>query len=177
MLATIVLVFVAVVTLGLVLTVVMHVFLHVPYVGTPPKVARRMVELARLTGRERVVDLGAGDGRVLFAAKRMHPGITAVGCEIVPTVWCLGVIRKLFERLPVTLQLKSALAEDLRSTDVLLLYVTPPLMNKLLPKFERELRPGTRIVSHAFHVPGKIPQEKVEVERPWGKAMLYAYVW
>jgi precorrin-6B methylase 2 len=163
---------------ALLLTFVMHIWLGVPYIPTPRKVARLMVELAGLRGDETVMDLGAGDGIVLVEAKRAHPGIRAVGCELVPTIWLLGIVYRAIIRAPrVEVRLKNAFAMDVREADVLLLYLIPEVLQRLLPKFEKELKPGTRIVSHAFKLPGREP---IEVRTTWklgGEIPVYLYHW
>jgi hypothetical protein len=159
------------------ITVVMHLFLEVPYVPTPVGVIEAMMGMAELKGNEVIYDLGAGDGRILIHAKKRYPGVTARGCEIVPTIWLMGVIRGWLSRVRISLKLQSALDMDLKNADVVFLYVTAPLMRKLAPKLERELRPGARVISHVFSIPGKEVHEERVVERWWGRAKVLKYVW
>lgn len=177
LLADLALVFVALVIFAMLLTVFMHAILKVPYVPTSQWIGREMVKAAHLKAGDVVYDLGAGDGRVLMLAKKMHPGIHAVGCEIVPTVWLMGMIRRFLKRSDVTLHLRSAFDQDLRDADVLLLYMTADFLATLRPKLEKELRPGTRIVSHAFHLPGLEPKERIELKNGWRRAVLNVYEW
>jgi hypothetical protein len=158
-------------------TVLMHAFLRVPYVPTSRWIAKEMIKAAKLKGHEHVYDLGAGDGRLLMMAKRRYPGIRAVGCEIVPTVWCMGIINRFFLRSKVELYLRSALEQDIRDADVLLLYLTPTFLAKLTPKFTQELKKGTRIVSHAFKIPGLEPKEQIRIKSRFRRALLNVYEW
>lgn len=158
-------------------TVVMHAVLKVPFVPTSGWIGREMVKAAALQSGERVYDLGAGDGRILMMAKKLHPGITAIGCEIVPTVWLTGMIRKFLLRSDIVLHLRSAFDEDIRTADVLLLYMTSDFLGTLKPKMEAELRAGTRIVSHAFRIPGLEPLKRIEIKNGLRRAVLNVYEW
>lgn len=162
---------------ALVLTVCHHAILGVPYVPTPRHVAQAMVELAHLQGDEVVLDLGAGDGRVLRTAKRMFPGITALGYEIVPTVWFFGFLWCALRRSGVDLKLGDAFRADIHKADVIFLYMFPSCMEKFAVKFDRELRPGTIIVSHTFRFPDRSPIEERRVPLWRGDAKLFLYRW
>lgn len=159
------------------LTGLMYLVLEVPYVPTPAAVVEQMIGLIDWKGNERIVDLGAGDARILIAAKRRHPRIHAVGCEIVPTVWLLGILRCFCAKSDVTLHLRSVFSEDVRRADVLFLYLMPELVSRLVPKFERELKPGALIVSRSFRLPGctLLRTKKVPC---WGSTTsLFLYRW
>ncbi len=161
--------------LGVLLTGVSHFFVGAPYVPTPARIMDQMFALARLKGAEVIYDLGAGDARFLIEAKRRYPGIVAKGCEIVPTIWLLGRLRIWWSGQYVRLTRDNALAMDVADADVIFLYLTPPLMSKLLPSFRRTLRPGTIVVTHAFALPGLEPEETVQV-RAWRRTKtLYRY--
>ncbi|MBI5793463.1 N-6 DNA methylase [Candidatus Uhrbacteria bacterium] len=159
------------------MTIIMHAVLGVPYVPTPMNVVRTMVELVPFRGSETVYDLGCGDGRLLIAAKKTHPEIRAVGCEIVPTIWLLAVLRRFLSRTDVTLHLRSVFAEDLHDADVLFLYIMPFLIAKLMPKFRRELKTGTVIVCRSFPLPGLEPLTIQTL--PWlgSTTSLFLYRW
>ncbi len=136
-----------------------------------------MIELVPWKGRRTVYDLGCGDARILIAAKKMHPSIRAVGCEIVPTIWLLAVLRRFLSRTDVTLHLRSVFREDLRDADVLFLYIMPFLIAKLMPKFRRELKDGTIIVCRSFPLPGVTPLQTRTL--PWlgSTTSLFLYRW
>ncbi len=158
-------------------TFIMNFWLNIPSVPSPHAVVKTMIDLAKLKGKETVFDLGAGDGRVLIEAKKRYPGIKAIGCELIPTIWALGKIRILLSRQDVTLQLKDALKEDVSSADVVLLYLFPALMDRLVERFDKELKPGTRVVSHTFQFHHKTPVEQKTVRGYWGETMVYVYQW
>ena len=177
LLANILFIFVCLLTFALLVTAVAHIWVAVPFIPTPMKVAREMVKLADLQGDEMVYDLGAGDARLPILAKKMHPGITSVGVEFVPTVWLLGKIRIWLSRQDVSLKMGNVLSVDLQDADCIFLYLIPSIMNPLKQKFDRELRPGTKIVSYCFSLPEKEPIKEVEV--PWlsGRRKLRLYEW
>lgn len=160
-----------------VLTMCHHAILGVPYVPTSRRVARAMVELAHLRGDEVVFDLGAGDGRILRTAKRMFPGITAIGYEIVPAVWFFGFLWCALTRSGVCLKHGNSLLADIHRADVVFFYMFPSVMAKFAEKFDRELRPGTIVVSHAFLFPNHHPIKERSVPSWRGDAQLFLYRW
>ena len=172
-----VIVFVVLLIAAIVITTMYAFIGGVPYVPTPRSVARRMVDLARLQGDEHVFDLGAGNGRILIEAKRKHPAITATGVELAPTVWLIGLLTIFFSGQTVNFLRRNALTIDLRRADVLFLYLTPGFLAMLEDKFDRELRPGTVVISHAFRFPRRQPVEVVQLDRWSGKKTVLRYVW
>ncbi len=163
--------------LALLLTFVMHLVLGVPYVPTPSRAVEEMIGMVPWRGKETVLDLGAGDARILIAAKKRYPRIRAIGCEIVPTVWLLGMLRCFIARANVSLHLCSVFDEDLHEADVIFLYLMPGLLKRLLPKFQRELRPGTLIVCRTFALPGIRPIRVQKVRGFGGETNLFLYRW
>lgn len=151
----------------LVVTGIAHLRTRTPYGGTPRQVRDVMLRMAGLAGRETVVDIGAGDGRLLIAAKRLYPGIRAIGYENALGVWLVGKLRILLSRCDVVFRLRDALRADFSSADVIFVYLGPEMMHALEAKFDRELRPGTRVISHSFRFHGKAPV--VDETMPWGR--------
>ncbi|MDA1292966.1 MAG: SAM-dependent methyltransferase [bacterium] len=162
---------------AMVLMVVSSIFLRAPYVPTPMKITKKMVKFADLQGKEVVYDLGAGDGRLLIEAKRCHPGVTAKGFELSPPVFFLGLFLIWKSRVEVTLRMKNLFHQDVSDADCIFLYLMPGAMKTLQKKFEKELKPGTKIISHAFKFPGKEPVKSMPV--PWlqGQKELRLYIW
>lgn len=153
------------------------VFLKAPFVPTPLKVVRKMIELADLKGTETIYDLGAGDGRLLIEAKRKHPKLKAIGYELSFPVWLFGKLRIWIARLKITFAMKNFLHQDVSDADCIFLYLMPGAMKSLEKKFEKELKKGTKIVSHAFTFPNRKPKKEVMV--PWlkGENNLRLYIW
>lgn len=162
-------------TLALVLTGLAALLTGVPFVPTPRAVREAMIGMVPWRGNETVFDLGAGDGRVLLDVKKRFPGVTAIGCEIAPTVWLLGKLRLLGSG--VRLRLRSALREDVRNADVVLLYLFPHLLKALAAKFDRELMPGTLVVSQTFSFSGRVPLAVRRARGYAGEVSVFLYRW
>src|SRR5687767_11812484 len=140
------------------------------FVPTPQEVVDVMLKIAKVTKNDVVYDLGSGDGRIPITAARVY-GARAVGIDIDPER-----IRDANENLKsavasdrTILQRVRFLNQDLFTTDiseatVVTLYLLPSLNLKLIPKLNRELKPGTRIVSHAFDMGTAKPQETLNVD-------------
>lgn len=126
-----------------------------PYVPTPPEVVARMIELAGIGPQDVVYDLGCGDGRMVIAAAKTR-GCRGVGIELDPALLeeCrASAKREGVGHLVRFLQLDATKA-GLTEATVLLLYLLPESLEALAPAFERDLRPGARIVSHDYKIPG-----------------------
>jgi len=177
-LAVLLLAFVAALSVLLLITEIRHLKWRVVFVPTASAVVEAMLDLARIRPGDTVVDLGAGDGRLLIAAKRREPTIRVLGYEGAPAVWILAKVRSWLARVPIDVRFQNFLVQDLSQADVLLLYLSPHVMELLSKKFSRELRPGTRIISHAFRLPGAEHREVREIPRRFGGVhRVYSYVW
>jgi predicted O-methyltransferase YrrM len=135
----------------------------VVYVPTPYEAVDAMLKVAKVGKSDVVYDLGSGDGRIPIMAVQKYSAARAVGIDINP------------ERIKeAEANLKAAgvgdrvrfLNEDLfeakiSDATVVTLYLLPSLNLKLLPKLLAELKPGTRIVSHAFDMGTWKPQQTV----------------
>lgn len=128
-----------------------------PYVPSSRRRVKKMIELADLKPGENVVDLGSGDGKILIEVARR--GCYAIGLEINPfLVWYSRWRTKslgLSDRVKVFR--KNFYTYPLHEADAIFVYLWPETVNKLVPKFLRELKPGTRVVSNAFTISGWTP--------------------
>ena len=147
----------------------------VVWVPTPPETVALMLDLARVSTGDIVMDLGSGDGRnIIAAAKR---GARAVGVEYTPEL--VEVSRAAAAKEGVS-ELASFIQGDMYEADisqatVLALFLLPENLRKLTPKF-LDLKPGARIVVNTFAVPGWEPdaRERTEGEcHSWCEALLY----
>ena len=133
----------------------------VRYVPTPEEGMDRMLEVARISSKDVVYDLGCGDGRIVCAAARRHR-CKAVGFDIdrERVEESLANARKNgLERL-VTIKQADVFTLDLSGASVITLYLGPELNARLLPQLEG-LKPGSRVVSHAFALRGVEPARVV----------------
>jgi precorrin-6B methylase 2 len=123
----------------------------VPYVPTPESVVKRMLELAQVKKDEFVIDLGSGDGRIAIAAAKNH-GARALGVDIDPqrikeaneNAAKAGVTDR------VTFRRENLFETPIKDANVITMYLLTSVNAKLRPRLLEELRPGTRVVSHAF---------------------------
>ena len=148
--------------------------LDVAFVPTPKKIVQAMLRLASLRRGETLFDLGAGDGRVIIEAARRF-GANAIGVEIDP-----ANISRIKERLTVT-GTKASLIEadmfniDLTSADVIAIYLSESANAKLAPKLTAELKPGTRIVSLDYPLPGWPAKRELQLEASGIERTIYLY--
>jgi len=122
-----------------------------PYVPTPQDVVDRMLEIAAVTSKDILYDLGCGDGRIVVTAAK-HYGARGVGFDIDPQRIKEAeenARREGVEKL-ARFVLQDAMTVDVSAASVVTLYLLPDSNRKLRPILTRQLRPGSRIVSHAF---------------------------
>lgn len=134
------------------------------FVATPQDVVEKMLDLARVTNEDVVYDLGSGDGGIVITAFKKH-GCRAVGYEIDPQLIqeSRAAIRNAKIDPWVKIEDKDLFTADLSPASVITLYLGAPNNGKLLPKL-RELKPGTRIVSHAHLLGDAGPRPDKEIK-------------
>lgn len=135
------------------------------YVPTPEAVVEAMLQVANVGKDDLVYDLGCGDGRIPVTAARKH-GAHGVCIDIDPQR-----IKEANENVDrnnvgdrVRVVQGDLFEQDLSPATVVTLYLLPSLNVKLMPKLMQELRPGTRIVSHAFDMGDWKPEKELDVE-------------
>ncbi|WP_343521320.1 class I SAM-dependent methyltransferase [Sphingomonas sp.] len=125
--------------------------LDVPYLGTRPAVVAQMLEVAQVGPGDYVIDLGTGDGRILIAASRER-GARGLGIDIDPVM--VARARANAERAGVADRVRFETADlfetELAAADVVTMFLLPEVNLRLRPRLLAELKPGARIVSHAF---------------------------
>jgi SAM-dependent methyltransferase len=136
-----------------------------PFVETPTEVVDRMLELAGVTEGDVVYDVGSGDGRIVLAAARKY-GARGVGIELDARLVALARAHARLEGLDrlVTFIHQDALSVDLSPATVVTLYLGNEANLLFRPKLWRELRPGSRVVSHQYHMGDWRPARVVRVQ-------------
>ena len=126
------------------------------FVPTPEEVVDVMLKVAKVSKNDVVYDLGSGDGRIPITAARQY-GARAVGIDIDPERIreANAGLKEASASDPGLLNRVRFLNQDLFTANiseatVVTLYLLPSLNIKLIPKLNKELKPGTRVVSHAF---------------------------
>ena len=130
-----------------------------PYVPTKPEILERMIRVACIGPEDRVVDLGSGDGRLVIAAAQSGAK-HSLGYEIHPGLVRLSnwKIKKMnLEKQALVLK-QSMWKANLSDVTLVFLYQIPYAMNRIKKLLETQLPPGSRIVSHAFKIPGWEPE-------------------
>ena len=136
----------------------------VPYQPSSTEVVQAMLRLARVSAGDVVYDLGCGDGRIVIAAAR-DLGARGVCVDIDPRR--IAEARENARRAGVAERIRF-LNQDLFDTDIgeataVMLFLWPDINLKLRPKLRRELKPGTRVVSHWHDMDDWTPQQTVQV--------------
>jgi ribosomal protein L11 methylase PrmA len=134
------------------------------YVPTPEEVVDAMLQVAKVTKADVVYDLGTGDGRIPVTAAKKY-GARGVGIDIDPqrikeaneNVQKNGVADK------VRILQADLFEANISEATVVTLYLLPSLNQKLMPKLMKDLKPGTRIVSHAFDMGEWKPEQELDV--------------
>lgn len=123
----------------------------VPYVPTPQEVVDRMLELAQVKAGDVVYDLGSGDGRIVVTAAKKY-GVKAIGFEIDPQR-----IKESHENIKkagvenlVEIRQQDIRTVDLSLASVLTMYLLPEVNLMIRPNIWKQMKPGSRIVSHDF---------------------------
>src|SRR4051812_25709288 len=137
----------------------------VPYVPTPEPVVKKMIELAKITPEDVAYDFGCGDGRLVIAAVKAGAK-HGLGVDIDPqrikeaneNAKTAGVTDK------VEFKEADLFTMDFKDATVLTMYLLPSVNMKLRPKILDEMKPGSRVVSHAFDMEDWEPEQEVTVQ-------------
>lgn len=126
-----------------------------PFVPTPAPVVERMLALAKVGRDDVVYDIGCGDGRIVIAAAERWRA-RGVGIDIDPKLIkeCQANAKRAGVATLVRFVCMDATKAHVTEATVLALYLLPESLETLKPLFEKELKPGARIVSHNYRIPG-----------------------
>ena len=146
--------------------------LDVPYVPTPQEVVDKMLDLAKVGKNDTLFDLGCGDGRIVVTAAKAR-GARGTGIDIDPTR--IAEATENAKKAGVSDRAKFRVGDlfktDFSSATVVTLYLLPNINAKLRPQLWKQLKVGTRVVSHAFDMGAEWPAEKtVDVD---GRTIYY----
>jgi len=134
------------------------------FTPTRHNIADAMLRLAGVTSDDVVYDLGSGDGRLPIIAAQKY-GARGVGIEIDPRLveisWRIANEAEVANR--VSFAVGDLFETDLSEATVVTMYLSPSIMKMLMPRL-RALKPGTRIVSHQFPMPGWQPDRRITVD-------------
>jgi tRNA A58 N-methylase Trm61 len=144
----------------------------VRYAATPPEIVEAMLDFAEVTPKDVVFDLGCGDGRIPIAAALR--GARGVGIEI-----DMFHLRDAFDNVKkagvgdrVRFLNQDMFESDLREATVVTLFLLPQVNQRLIPKLQRELRRGARIVAYMYAMGDAWPPDET---RDLGGGMIYRW--
>lgn len=136
-----------------------------PWWSTNRRTARIMCKLAKVSKKDTVYELGSGNATALIIAAKEF-GAKGVGIEIDPlrvSVSKLMISRNKLQN-QVEIKKKNFFDVDISSATVIFVYLVPKALERLKPKFLKELKPGTRIVSYRYKISLPLVAEDLENE-------------
>lgn len=144
------------------------------WVPTRKKDLSRVIAASRGFQGSIIVDLGCGDGTVMRAFAARYPSAQVHGYELSLPLFIAGSFINLFTsfRKNCHISYGNAYAIPLSSVDLVYCFLLPHAMQKLKEKFERELRPGTLVITYSFPLPGWQGEEM----REQGELPIYRYI-
>jgi precorrin-6B methylase 2 len=147
--------------------------LDVPFVPTPMEVVDKMLEFADPQEGEYLIDLGSGDGRIPVEAAKKYK-VRALGVDLDPKRVQEGIERAKRERVTESVEFKEQdlFDTDISEADILTMYLLQSVNERLRPRILKEMRPGARVVSHAFTMG---PWEPLKEESVDG-SMVYMWI-
>jgi Methyltransferase domain len=149
----------------------------VPYVPTPPEVVERMLELAQVKKADVLYDLGSGDGRIVVTAAKKY-GVRAIGFEIDPERIKESTenIKKAGVGHLAEIRQQDIRTVDLSPASVLTMYLLPEVNLMIRPNIWKQMKPGSRVVSHDFDMGEWKPlkTENMKDSSNWDHAL---YLW
>jgi hypothetical protein len=139
-----------------------------PYVPTPTSIVDRLLTLAKVGPKDYVIDLGSGDGRLVITAVAKYKARGGMGVEI-----DRDLVKRATDHAEkagvsdrVTFVAGDLFDADIEQATVVTLYLLPSMMGHVEEKLRKELKPGTRVVSHDYPLPSWKPVDVVTFEAP-----------
>ena len=137
-----------------------------PYVPTPTSIVDRMLTLAKIGPADYVIDLGSGDGRLVITAVSKYKARGGMGVDIDRDLVRQATANA--KKAGVDNRVKfvegNLFAADVEQATVVMLYLLPSMMGDVEAKLRKELKPGTRVVSHDYPLPSWTPIDVVSFD-------------
>ncbi|NQV89771.1 hypothetical protein HQ487_00005 [Candidatus Uhrbacteria bacterium] len=143
-----------------------------PWVPTWNRDVKRISKLLALKSGESFAELGCGNARVCRQLKKEQPGADVMGVELSILQYGIGWLQNRLAGSGVKMKLENAFKHDLTSYDALYLFLMPETYEKIRPKLEAELKPGSRVVSYVWPIP---EWEVTQVDELEGAPKLFYY--
>lgn len=147
----------------------------VPWVPTRDEVIKHLVSIIKPRPGDTVYDVGCGDGRVAVALAKSHPGARVRCVEIRDDLADKARANAAENGVDVEVVKADFFKHSFSDADVVYMYLLTSVNQKLRPKLEQELRPGTVVVTLDFPIPEWVEVARVELPRSWQRT-LYIYI-
>lgn len=135
------------------------IFKGAAYVPTTHARVARLMDLADISPGDKLLDLGSGDGRILFAAAKR--GAICTGIEINPLLcWYSALLAKLKGLRSVTIKRTNFWDTSISDVDILTVYLVPIRLEQLREKILSEMRSGSRVITAVHHFPEWAPEKR-----------------
>jgi 16S rRNA G966 N2-methylase RsmD len=136
-----------------------------PYYPTPETIVEKMLQLGELKPGEKMFDLGSGDGRIVIMAASKFKA-DATGIELDKDLWkqSMDRIKSLDLQSRARIVNGDIMKQDYSPANMLTVYLLPNSNDKIRPLLEKQLKKGTRIVSHDFEISGWTPEKTEHIE-------------
>lgn len=142
-----------------------------PYFPSSSETVRIALRAAKLKPGETFYDLGAGTGQAVVIAQKEF-GAHAVGSEISLLPYLVAKLRIFFTRSKARMIFENLFTQDIHDADVVFCFLAERVLGRVADKLKRELKPGARVASYAFTLPGMTPYDTIPVHGKW---KLYLY--
>ena len=161
-----VLIFVTIITVVVLIYEWSLLVTRAPFVGLPKEVIPEILKVLNLKDDSVMYDLGCGDGRILFTCAKAKPKARYIGVDKALAAYTVAVTKKLlFKDKKVEFKHINFFKQDLSDATHVFVYLFPGLMNSLLLKLQKELKPGSVVVSCDFEFQDKQPRDIIHLNR------------
>jgi trans-aconitate methyltransferase len=146
-----------------------------PWLPTLPSQRRHLVDHLSVEPGQTLIDLGCGDGSLLFALARRHPDIVCIGYDISLLPLTIAWVRKLVSFKAyrnVHIRFGNLFTQDVSQADIVFIFLLCKSYPKLVSKLETQLQPSARVMVEAWPLPGLEPIETLKAE---GLLPVYIY--
>lgn len=134
-----------------------------PWWRTNKEIARAACKIGGIDKKDRVYELGSGDGSFLIVAAEEF-GAKVVGIEIDPLRYFISKIRVTFSRSKVKVYNSNFFNVSFHDATIIYAYLVPKALNKLIPKLKKELKPGTKFISYRYQMKLKLIKKDTKNE-------------
>jgi len=163
--------FIVVIVAVLVLPTLYAFHIGAPILCTPKSSIKRALEACGAVKGQKFYELGCGTGRNIIVASNEF-GLNTIGLELSPILFLISKINLFLRNTTADVRMKNLYKTDLVAAEIVFCFLTPKAMAKLAPKFARELKSGTKIISYCFSLPGWQPKKIINTNNP-GKIFIY----